>query len=108
MVISFFMVLILPNGLYSQPPHGWRYPRVGGTRQRHFDGTNLKPRNLLENAHAAQQQSHKSGARCVRRWKLSSLAELGRINLYDFSLTLGIGKFFYVIAHVFRLSQPSD
>jgi hypothetical protein len=39
-------------------PNGWRYPLVistgsirrGGTRQRHFAGTNLKPRKLLENA----------------------------------------------------------
>jgi len=36
----------------------WRYPLVGGTRQRHFDGTNFKPRKLPENAHAAKQQSH--------------------------------------------------
>src|SRR5574341_2368955 len=26
------------------------YPLVGGRRQRHFDGTNSKPRKLLENA----------------------------------------------------------
>src|SRR5688572_7867500 len=31
-------------------PNGSRYPLVGGTRQRHFDGTNLKPQKLLENA----------------------------------------------------------
>jgi len=30
--------------------NGWRYPLVGGTRQRHFDGTTFKPRKLLENA----------------------------------------------------------
>ena len=29
---------------------GWRYPLVGGTRQRRFDGTNPKPRKLPENA----------------------------------------------------------
>jgi len=33
-----------------QPPNGLRYPRVGGTRERHFDGTNLKPRKRLKNA----------------------------------------------------------
>jgi len=31
-------------------PNGWRYPLVGGTRQRHFVGTNFKPRKLPENA----------------------------------------------------------
>ncbi len=30
--------------------NGWRYPLVGGTGQRHFAGTNSKPRKLLENA----------------------------------------------------------
>src|SRR5215213_320784 len=29
-----------------------------GTRQHHFDGTGLKPRNLPENGHAALRQSH--------------------------------------------------
>ena len=36
--------------LSDLPPNGLRYPLVGGTRQRHFDGTRLKPRKLLENA----------------------------------------------------------
>ena len=31
-------------------PNGWRYPLVGGTRQRHFNGTHSKPRKELENA----------------------------------------------------------
>ena len=30
--------------------NGWRYPLVGGTRERHFDGINLEPHKLLENA----------------------------------------------------------
>jgi hypothetical protein len=34
------------NGL----PNGWRYPLVGGTRQRRFAGTSFKPRKLPENA----------------------------------------------------------
>jgi len=46
---------------------------VGGTRERHYDGTSPKPRKLPENAHAAKQQSHHyspgvlyrgSGAKC--------------------------------------------
>jgi len=32
------------------PANGLRYPRVGGTRQRRFAGTNFKPRQLPENA----------------------------------------------------------
>jgi len=32
------------------PPNGWRYPLVGGTSERHFDGTSLKPRKLPKNA----------------------------------------------------------
>ena len=34
----------------SAAPNGLRYPRVGGTRQRHFNGTNSKLHKLLENA----------------------------------------------------------
>jgi len=29
-----------------QPPNGSRYPLVGGTRQRRFDGTSFEPRKL--------------------------------------------------------------
>lgn len=36
--------------LNSMRADGVRYTRVGGTRQRYFDGTNLKPRKVLENA----------------------------------------------------------
>ncbi len=44
------MVLKLPNGE--------RYPRVGGTRQRHFAGTNFQPRNLPENAQTPTRRVH--------------------------------------------------
>ena len=44
--------------LFYQPPNGWRYPLVGGTRQRHFDGTNLKPHKLLENAQTPTSRVH--------------------------------------------------
>jgi len=47
-----------------KPPNGWRYPLVGGTRSRHFDGTNFKPRKPLENAHAAKRQSQHHGPGC--------------------------------------------
>jgi hypothetical protein len=39
-------------------PNGERYPLVGGTRQRHFAGTNLKPRELPENAQTPTSRVH--------------------------------------------------
>ena len=39
-------------------PNGLRYPRVGGMRQRHFDGINFKPRKLLENAATPTRRVH--------------------------------------------------
>ncbi len=47
--ISFFCIL---------PANGWRYPLVGGTRQRHFTGTNSKPRKLPENAATPTSRVH--------------------------------------------------
>jgi len=38
--------------------NGERYPRVGGTRGRHFAGTNFKPRKLPENAQTPTSQVH--------------------------------------------------
>ncbi len=43
-------MLMLPNGV--------RYPRVGGTRERHFDGTHFKPRKPLENAATPTRRVH--------------------------------------------------
>ena len=38
--------------------NGWRYPLVGGTRQRHFTGTNLKLRKVPENAQTPTSRVH--------------------------------------------------
>src|SRR3989304_2233785 len=38
--------------------NGLRYPLVGGTRQRRFDGTSLEPRNLPENAATPTSRVH--------------------------------------------------
>jgi hypothetical protein len=38
--------------------NGERYPRAGGMRQRRFDGTNSKPRKLLENAQTPTRRVH--------------------------------------------------
>jgi len=35
-----------------------RYPRVGGTREHRFAGTNCKPRKLLENAQTPTRRVH--------------------------------------------------
>jgi len=39
-------------------PNGWRYPLVGGTRKRHFDGINFKPYKLPENAPTPTSRVH--------------------------------------------------
>jgi len=44
--------------LFILTPNGLRYPLVDGTRQRHFDGTNLKPRKLPENAQSPTSRVH--------------------------------------------------
>src|SRR5919108_2474632 len=52
---------------FCQPTHlqrehvlsnGWRYPLVGGTRQRYFAGTNLKLRKTPENAQTPTSRVH--------------------------------------------------
>ena len=42
----------------SLQPNGLRYPLVGGTRQRHFAGTNFKPHKLPENAQTPTSRVH--------------------------------------------------
>jgi len=42
----------------AMPPNGWRYPLVGGTRERQFDGTKLEPRKLPENAQTPTSRVH--------------------------------------------------
>jgi hypothetical protein len=44
--------------LLNEPPNGLRYPLVGGTRQRHFDGTHSKPRKAPENAQTPTSRVH--------------------------------------------------
>jgi len=39
-------------------PNGLRYPLVGGTGQRRFDGTHFKPRKLPENAATPTSRVH--------------------------------------------------
>src|SRR5688572_30936894 len=51
-------ILGICNSTKCLLPNGWRYPLVGGTRQRLFDGTNLKPRKLPENAQTPTSRVH--------------------------------------------------
>ena len=48
------LLVILDGSL----PNGLRYPLVGGTRQRHFNGTNFKPHKLPENAQTPTSWVH--------------------------------------------------
>ena len=43
---------------YDKTPNGLRYPLVGGTRQRHFAGTNSTPCKLPENAPTPTSRVH--------------------------------------------------
>ena len=41
-----------------ETPNGERYPRVGGTRERYFAGTDLQPHKLPENAATPTRRVH--------------------------------------------------
>jgi hypothetical protein len=44
--------------VFNKVPNGLRYPRVGGTRGRRFDGTRFKPRKLPKNAQTPTRRVH--------------------------------------------------
>jgi hypothetical protein len=46
------------HSLIDERANGLRYPLVGGTRQRHFSGNNLKPHKLPENAQTPTSRVH--------------------------------------------------
>jgi hypothetical protein len=50
--------LVVGDMFTPLPANGLRYPRVGGTRERRFAGTNLKPRKELENAATPTRRVH--------------------------------------------------
>ena len=60
-------------------PNGLRYPLVGGTRQRHFIGTNSKPHELPENAPTPTSRVHAVLARIL--WTKTALLERN-LNLF--------------------------
>jgi hypothetical protein len=55
-----FVFIFSPFAYHNQvtAPNGWRYPLVGGTRQCRFNGTNLKPYKLPENAQTPTSRVH--------------------------------------------------
>jgi len=50
--------LFILNSAKKEPANGERYPRVGGVRQRRFDGANSKPCKRLENAATPTRRVH--------------------------------------------------
>ena len=55
-LLSFFITNLVSASI--KLPNGSRYPLVGGTRERRFDGTSSKPRNLPENAATPTSRVH--------------------------------------------------
>src|SRR5687767_13958641 len=47
-----------PYSFLTRQANGLRYTLVGGTRQRHFVGTNFKPRKLPKNAQTPTSRVH--------------------------------------------------
>jgi hypothetical protein len=62
---SDFMIVWVFVLIFLWQPNGLRYPRVGGRRERHFDGTNFQPHNLLENAATPTRRVHAVLARSL-------------------------------------------
>jgi hypothetical protein len=58
MLEGFYFLFERAVCIFSSAPNGWRYPLVGGIRQRPFAGTNLKPRKVLENAQTPTSRVH--------------------------------------------------
>jgi len=73
---------VIVSHLKIKPPNGWRYPRVGGMRQRHFDGTNCKPRKLFENAATPTRRVHALLAGFL--WLQLKLSVVHCVNLSNF------------------------
>jgi hypothetical protein len=56
---SLHYLALISSSLYGNArANGLRYPLVGGLRQRHFIGTNVKPRKLPENAATPTSRVH--------------------------------------------------
>jgi hypothetical protein len=56
--ISFSLQIFMSAMNFLLKPNGWRYPLVGGTRQRHFAGINLKPATCSKNAATPTSRVH--------------------------------------------------
>ena len=49
---------LLTNPSCDARANGWRYPLVGGMRERGFDGTSFEPRKLPKNAQTPTSRVH--------------------------------------------------
>ena len=75
-----FFIFLIPFMYCDETPNGVRYPLVGGTRQRHFDGTNFKPYKLPENAPTPTRRVH-AVLGCLNR-----ITAIYQYRLYHFSM----------------------
>ena len=57
LAIVLVFVMLAPI-IFEWQPNGLRYPLVGGTRQRRFDGINLKLQKLPKNAPTPTSRVH--------------------------------------------------
>ncbi|HLO17296.1 MAG TPA: hypothetical protein VK206_20860 [Anaerolineales bacterium] len=57
-VFMLILFTLMQKIVLQEWANGVRYPRVGGTRQRHFAGTNSKPHKRLENAATPTRRVH--------------------------------------------------
>jgi len=48
----------MSKSICGSQPNGVRYPLVGGTRQRRFDGTSFEPKKLPENEATPTRRVH--------------------------------------------------
>jgi len=89
--VEIFKLLNVLSLTKRKLPNGSRYPLVGGTRQRHFAGTNSQSRKLLENAPTPTSRVH-ALLDVFKPYKLQWLESDTAANLNRLWLKLFLGK----------------
>jgi hypothetical protein len=80
-----FCKLVVGDMFIPLPANGWRYPLVGGTRQRLFAGTNSKPRNMPKNAATPTRRVHAVlGSAIIYASTNNSMLTLGVVKVHVF------------------------
>jgi hypothetical protein len=74
----------------NKQANGLRYPLVGGTRPRHFDGTSFKPNKLPENAPTPTSRVHALLGALAER-KTLNLQKIPPPTWLDFTLNFDFG-----------------